>query len=119
MTLFIHEKDFEASENEKVDSLGAKFDQWEIVRSLLAMKSFWRYLALIFCTFGSRFAYRMLDSTLPKYMTRTMGYESMYGVVLLSNPAANLFLAPLLTPLVYMYTNYTLMTIGSIVITLS
>ena len=83
------------------------------------MKNFYRYIALVFTTFGCRFAYRMMDSTLPKYMTRTIGSTSMYGVVVLTNPLANLFFAPLLTSLVYLFSNYTLMIIGSIIVTLS
>jgi len=87
-----------------VEALGRKFTSWEILRSLFVMKNFWRYVLLISITLGCRIAYRMLDSTIPKYMERTIGEGSMYGTVLLSNPLANLFFTPLATPLVYVFT---------------
>ena len=79
----------------------------EIIRSLLVMKNFWRYVALVWATFGCRFAYRTLDVVLPKYMERTLGEGSLYGTVLLTHPLENLVFAPLLRPLVYLYSNYT------------
>jgi len=104
---WITEKDYEATGNEQVEALGVKYTTKEIIRSLLIMKNFWRYVALIWASFGCRFAYRMLDAALPKYMERTLGEGSMYGTVLMTNPMANLVFAPLLTPLVYLYSNYT------------
>lgn len=41
----------------------------------------------------------------------------MYGTVLMTNPLSNLIFAPIFTPLVYVFTNYTLLVISSIAIT--
>lgn len=116
IAFFITEIDFEASEEEEIEPLGKRFTAWEIVRSLFALKNFWRYITLITMTIGSRFAYRMLDSTLPKYMERTLGEGSLYGTVLMANALSALLWIPMMTPLVHIFTNYTLVIIACIII---
>ena len=64
---------------------------------------------------GIRIVYRSLDATLPKFMERTIGEGAYYGTILMINPLAILIFTPLLTPLVYFFSNYTLIVIGGFI----
>ena len=67
-------------------------------------------------TFGTLCAHRFLDAALPKYMDRTIEENSMYGTMLMIVSVSTVIFAPILTPLVYVYSNYTLIIVGSIII---
>jgi MFS family permease len=99
--------------------LGKNFTAKEIVHSLIITKNFWRYVCLVVATLGVRTAYRALDAILPKYMERTLGEGSYYGIVLMINPFATLFFTPIFTPLIYCMTNYSLIIIGSVIVAAS
>ena len=64
---------------------------------------------------GIRIVYRSLDATLPKFMERTIGEGAYYGTILMLNPLSILIFTPLLTPLVYYFSNYTLICIGGFI----
>ena len=86
------------------------------MRSLCAEKNFWRYIALNIVTFGTRFGYSMIFFTLPKYMVRTIGSDSLYGTVSLATPLTAIIASLMFTSLVYLYSNYTLVVIGAIIV---
>lgn len=72
-------------------------------------------MLLVCMAIGIRIVYRSLDATLPKFMERTIGQDAYYGTILMLNPLAILAFTPLLTPLVYYFDNYTLITIGGFI----
>ena len=109
--------DYESSGEKQVNALGQRYTTWEIIRSLAISKNFWRYACLIMLTFGALSAHRFLDAALPKYMERTIEEGSMYGTMLMLSSFSTIIFAPIFTPLVYLYTNYTLIIVGSMIIT--
>jgi MFS family permease len=85
----------------------------------MVVKNFWRFVALVVITFGTRTAYRFLDAALPKYMERTLGEGSLYGTILMLNPLSTLLFTPLVAPLVFLLSQYSNMLIGAVVATIS
>jgi POT family proton-dependent oligopeptide transporter len=70
---------------------------------------------LVVMAIGIRIVYRSLDATLPKYMERTIGQDAYYGTILMLNPLAIIIFTPIFTPLVFFFSNYTLICIGGFV----
>lgn len=58
----------------------------------------------------------MVYFTLPKYMVRTLGSHSLYGTVILATPLTAILASPLFTSLVYVYTNYTIIAGGTVLV---
>jgi hypothetical protein len=112
VSYFLRELDYEVSGEEQIESLGQGFGSREIFRSLIVTKGFWRYIALVMCAVGIRVAYRSLDATLPKYMERTIGEGSYYGLIMMLNPLSVIIFTPIFTPLAYYFKPYTLIIFG-------
>lgn len=80
---------------------------------------FWRLAAFSAVMLGAKIVFRQLDSSLPKYMRRTLGDDARYGAVYSVNPFMIIFLAPLCSALLTRFDIYRVITIGSLIAALS
>jgi MFS family permease len=115
LTVFMREMDYEASGDAEVAALGSNYTTCQIIKDLVGSKGFWRYVLLVCMATGIRIVYRSMDATLPKFMERTIGEGAYYGIIMMLNPLAILIFTPLFTPLVYWFTNYTLICVGGFI----
>lgn len=66
---------------------------WRIITE----KNFWRLIVFLMCLMGVRSIFKHLDATFPKYVTRTLGPDANYGLLLAIDPLGVLIVAPLVT----------------------
>jgi MFS family permease len=82
-------------------------------RNVIVRKRFWRFTLLIFLLIILRSGcFGHLDATFPKYMTRELGDNSHFGLMLVVHSIVMLTGTILFTPLTYKLSSYTLIIIG-------
>jgi len=64
-----------------------KKSTWQTIRETWADKVFWRLCAFTAALSGARSIFRHMDTTIPKWMKRTIGANARYGSVYSINPA--------------------------------
>ena len=70
-------------------------------------KLFWKFFVLTFFFVGVESICSHMTTTLPKYMTREFGADTLYGTMLMINPVLILLLVPLFAPLSLYVNSYT------------
>lgn len=79
-----------AAEQEHVDAemaSGHTKTTWQVVRETWVDSVFWRLVVFTAFLFGARSIFRHMDTTIPKWMQRTIGKDARYGDVYSINPA--------------------------------
>jgi len=80
---------------------------------------FWRLVVFIGLLFGARSIFRHIDGTLPKWMRRTLGPHSAYGLVYAINPAIIIFAVPLAQRWLSVYDPYVVIVLGTCCVALA
>ena len=90
---------------------------WRETADTLRDRVFWRLVAFSGVVFGANTVFRHMDSSLPKFMERTMGEDVAYGTVYAINPAIIIFAVPLLQAYLADYDPYTCVIVGTAITT--
>ena len=69
---------------------------WREASETVHDRVFWRLVAFSGVVFGANTVFRHMDSTLPKFMERTLGENAAYGTVYAINPAIIIIAVPVL-----------------------
>jgi len=89
------------------------------IKEVGSEKKFWRYFGLVLVLVVVKSVFRHLDATLPKYMTREIGENAMFGMVLAIHSVALVVFIVVFVSYSFFYEYYSVMVVGSVVVGIS
>merc|ERR1719491_1963288 len=90
-----------------------------IVKELLAMPMFWKFMAITLICVNLKCIFRYLDALLPKYLIREFGENVPKGMINSINPALIIFIVPIVSALTGHVKPYRMIHFGSYISALS
>ncbi|CAG9326739.1 unnamed protein product [Blepharisma stoltei] len=115
MSLFLRELDYSYRGQELVKIDKKEESSWDHLRSILILKSFWRLVALCLVLAFVRAVYNHLTITLPIYMYRDIEDGAHFGYIIALHQILMIIFTPILTMLIYVMNNYSLLAFGSLI----
>jgi hypothetical protein len=90
-----------------------KMSAWKHNKDILELKLFWRYLSVVLIFVLSSTVFYHLGVTLPVFMYREISNGAHFGYMMVVNNLVMIFGTPLFTVLVYYFTPFSLLILGS------
>ena len=116
---FIREIDISRSGDKDILELENEIRKDISFRELLVLKKFWRMMGLVGLLIMVRAIFTHLGTTLPLYMTREMGNDAHFGLVMAYHSLVMMVGAILFTTCIYYLSNYALIWIGTLLAAIS
>lgn len=91
----------------------------QIMRELLCLKFFWRFMGITIICVNLKMIFRYLDASLPKYLVREFGEDVPKGTIYSINPGMIIFLVPLISAFTSDWQPYDMIHYGSYISALS
>jgi len=86
---------------------------WTIIKDLLAMPMFWKFMAITLICVNLKCIFRYLDALLPKYLVREFGDTVPKGTINSINPAMIIVLVPIVSAFTSEVAPYRMIEFGS------
>ncbi|OMJ73035.1 hypothetical protein SteCoe_28362 [Stentor coeruleus] len=119
ITIFLRQLDVHTRGEEEIAVRPSSSSVWEHTKSILVLKSFWRFIILTLLIILSRCVYYHIELTLPVYMYREIEDGAHFGYMIVLHELIMIIGTPSLTILVYYFNNYSLLLLGAFISGLS
>lgn len=116
ITYFLEDIDLESSEENILEKNKAlRQSGWEYTKEVIITKKFWKFFSLVLLLSVVKSMYFHLSATLPQYMYRDIEKGAHFGYMMAGHQLVLILATPSCTYLVYYFTSYTLLVIGSFI----
>ena len=102
-------------ENTRPEMIGA----WEHTRKVIILKSFLRFLTISLMLLIIKTIFYQQSVAMPLYMTRDMGDDAFYGVIIIINQVVIIILLPICSYSIYFYSSYDIFVIAGTIAVIS
>lgn len=106
LSMFLRNLDFEHRQEVEVEKRYYMESAFQHTRLVVILKSFWRFFAISLMLLIIKIVFYQQSVVMPKYMTREMGDDAFYQVIIIINQVVTIILLPICSYSIYFYNPY-------------